>query len=53
MSGGYSPSLFDAMRFAVQISNVLHIQHGPKYKNLDYKEAFRLATMGGSEGTWR
>ncbi|XP_069778804.1 guanine deaminase isoform X2 [Narcine bancroftii] len=48
VSGGYSPSMLDAVRKAVDVSNSLSIS-SPGYERLSYKEAFRLATLGGSK----
>uniref|UniRef100_A0A6J0U4Z4 Guanine deaminase n=2 Tax=Pogona vitticeps TaxID=103695 RepID=A0A6J0U4Z4_9SAUR len=48
VAGGYSASMLDAIRKAIMVSNVLHItqQHEA---GLTLKEAFRLATLGGSQ----
>ncbi|CAH1789018.1 unnamed protein product [Owenia fusiformis] len=51
VSGGYHPSMLDAMRQAIQVSNIVSFEHheGENYKPLDYREVFRLATLGGSQ----
>ncbi len=49
-SGGYSPSLIDAMRFGVATSNnVLLDTEGSRQKFLDYKGALSLATRGSAK----
>ncbi|RXM27579.1 Guanine deaminase [Acipenser ruthenus] len=48
VSGGYSPSMLDAMRRALDTSKALTIQTSG-YETLTYKEVFRLATLGGSQ----
>ncbi|KAK7071990.1 hypothetical protein SK128_024331, partial [Halocaridina rubra] len=47
-SGGYSPSILDSIRHAVQTSNTLAILN-EGYKHLSLFEAFRLATLGGAK----
>ncbi|MGH0125976.1 UNVERIFIED_CONTAM: hypothetical protein FKN15_017684 [Acipenser sinensis] len=49
VSGGYSPSMLDAVRRALDTSKALTIQTSG-YETLTYKEVFRLATLGGSQG---
>lgn len=49
-SGGYSSSMLDAMRQALQVSNVLALDRDQDYQRLSYKEAFRMATLGGAKG---
>ncbi|KAK3605569.1 hypothetical protein CHS0354_005873 [Potamilus streckersoni] len=49
VSGGYSPSMLDAMRSAIHISKTLGIQKGDDYNSIDHKEAFMMATLGGCE----
>ncbi|KAK2173569.1 hypothetical protein NP493_866g00025 [Ridgeia piscesae] len=49
VSGGYNPSMLDAIRYAVQTSNILSVNKDDSYTKLDYREAFRLATLGGSQ----
>ena len=51
VSGGYHPSIFDAIRTAVHVSNTHAIFNSPDYQPINVKEAFRLATLGGSKGT--
>ncbi|XP_069103656.1 guanine deaminase-like [Argopecten irradians] len=48
ISGGYSPSIMDAMRTAISTSNTIAMQRGPSYTPLDYKDVFRMATLGGA-----
>ncbi|XP_051875558.1 guanine deaminase [Pristis pectinata] len=48
VSGGYSPSVLDAVRRAIDVSNILSL-NTPGYEKLSYKEVFRLATLGGSK----
>ncbi|KAF7687627.1 guanine deaminase [Silurus meridionalis] len=48
VAGGYSSSMLDAIRKAVDTSKALCIQDA-QLQPLSYKEAFRLATLGGSE----
>ncbi|XP_013399079.1 guanine deaminase-like isoform X1 [Lingula anatina] len=49
VSGGYHPSMLDAIRTAVQVSNVISLDMHTDYKSLSHREAFKLATLGGSE----
>ncbi|XP_050413739.1 guanine deaminase [Patella vulgata] len=52
IAGGYSPSMLNAIRQTIQISNthaILAEKDGEKYKPLSFKEVFRLATLGGSQ----
>jgi len=48
VSGGYSPSMLDAIRQTMVAATAIHFQV-PKYKPLTWQEAFHLATVGGSE----
>ncbi|MGH0125031.1 UNVERIFIED_CONTAM: hypothetical protein FKN15_077249 [Acipenser sinensis] len=48
VSGGYSTSMLDAMRRALDTSKALTIQNSG-HETLTYKEVFRLATLGGSQ----
>ncbi|GAA6109839.1 guanine deaminase [Tachysurus ichikawai] len=48
VAGGYSSSMLDTIRRAVDTSKALCLQDD-QHKPLSYKEAFRLATLGGSE----
>ena len=52
VSGGYSPSILNAIRCAVHTSNTVKLnqQTDNEYKSLDHKDAFRLATLGGAQG---
>ncbi|KAL5004769.1 hypothetical protein ScPMuIL_018225 [Solemya velum] len=47
ISGGYSCSMLDAMRMALGVSNVNSIIR-QNYQPIDYKQAFMMATLGGS-----
>uniref|UniRef100_A0A8C9ZFD3 Guanine deaminase n=1 Tax=Sander lucioperca TaxID=283035 RepID=A0A8C9ZFD3_SANLU len=47
VAGGYSASMLDAVRRALDTSKVLTIQD-PEYETLTFEEVFRLATLGGS-----
>jgi len=47
VSGGYSPSMLDAMRQAIIASKVTHFADSSRAP-LDYQEAFYLATRGGA-----
>lgn len=49
MSGGYSPSLLDAMRFAITVSNILSLTKPKSYKPLTTKDVFFMATLGGAQ----
>ncbi|XP_036383777.1 guanine deaminase isoform X1 [Megalops cyprinoides] len=48
VAGGYSPSMLDAIRRTLDTSKALTIQD-PQYETLTFEEAFRLATLGGSQ----
>ncbi|XP_062874271.1 guanine deaminase [Trichomycterus rosablanca] len=48
VAGGYSTSMLDAIRRAMDTSKALSMQD-PHLQPLTFKEAFRLATLGGSE----
>ncbi|XP_065106458.1 guanine deaminase [Paramisgurnus dabryanus] len=48
VAGGYSPSILDAIRRALDTSKTLTIQD-PEHQTLTFEEVFRLATLGGSE----
>ncbi|TMS03507.1 Guanine deaminase [Larimichthys crocea] len=48
VAGGYSASILDAMRRALESSKVLTIQD-PEHDTLTFEEVFRLATLGGSQ----
>lgn len=49
-SGGYSSSILDAIRQSLQVSNVLALDRDQDYQRISYKEAFRMATLGGAKG---
>ncbi|XP_076587350.1 guanine deaminase [Chaetodon auriga] len=48
VAGGYSASMLDAVRRALDLSKILAVQD-PENKALTFEEAFRLATLGGSQ----
>ncbi|CAG5921594.1 unnamed protein product [Menidia menidia] len=48
VAGGYSSSMLDAVRRALDASKVLTIQN-PEHETLTFEEVFRLATLGGSQ----
>ncbi|KAI3372446.1 hypothetical protein L3Q82_022932, partial [Scortum barcoo] len=48
VAGGYSASMLDAVRKALDSSKVLTIQD-PEHVTLTFEEVFRLATLGGSQ----
>lgn len=48
VSGGYSPSILDAVRRATDVSNILSLNTAD-YQKLSHEEVFRLATLGGSK----
>ena len=50
VSGGHSPSMLDVIRQCITASNVVAFSKPESYRSLSYKDAFRLATLGGSEG---
>ena len=51
ISGGYSPSIFNAMRVAIHASKALSLTiNETDYWPLTHHEAFYLATMGGAQG---
>lgn len=50
VSGGESPSMLVAIRDCIKASNVLSFGKTEEYKPLSFKEAFFLATLGGSQG---
>lgn len=49
VSGGYSPSILDTIRNALDVSIHVSFGKGEDYKPLTYQEAFYLATLGGAE----
>lgn len=50
VSGGHSPSMFDAIRQCITASTVMAFNKTDSYRSLTYRDAFKLATLGGSEG---
>ena len=59
MSGGFSSSMIDAIRHALQASRALHIKFekeregkdtGETYEQLTLDEALYMATIGGAKG---
>lgn len=49
VAGGYSSSMLDAMRRALDLSKILGTMD-QDYHSLTFEEVFRLATLGGSQG---
>ncbi|XP_053263760.1 guanine deaminase isoform X2 [Podarcis raffonei] len=49
VAGGYSASMLDAIRKAIMVSNIIHINKEDE-TCLTLKEVFQLATLGGSQG---
>lgn len=50
MSGGFNPSILDAMRFAITVSNILSLSKSEDYKPLNFKDVFFMSTLGGAQG---
>ena len=51
ISGGYSPSVFNAMQVAIHTSKALSLTvNKTDYQPLTHHEAFYLATLGGAQG---
>lgn len=50
VSGGYSPSVFNAMRTAIDASRAIGFSKGEGYKTLTHHEALYMATLGGAKG---
>ncbi|XP_078070147.1 guanine deaminase [Mustelus asterias] len=48
VSGGYSPSVLNAMRSAIDVTKILSLKSS-NYEKLSCQEVFRLATLGGSQ----
>uniref|UniRef100_A0A670JGU5 Guanine deaminase n=1 Tax=Podarcis muralis TaxID=64176 RepID=A0A670JGU5_PODMU len=48
VAGGYSASMLDAIRKAIMVSNIIHINKEDEMC-LTLKEVFQLATLGGSQ----
>lgn len=48
VSGGYSPSMLDAMRTAIHVSNMWTIKDRT-HKPITHREVFMMATYGGSQ----
>ena len=42
--------MLDVIRQCITASNVVAFSKPESYRSLSYKDAFRLATLGGSEG---
>ncbi len=49
ISGGCSVSMLDVIGSTTAVSNLI-CDGTPQKKPINYKEAFRLATLGGSKG---
>ena len=50
VSGGFSPSMLDAIRNALSVSIHVSFGKGEDYVPMTYREAFYLATLGGATG---
>jgi hypothetical protein len=50
VSGGFSPSILDAIRNALDVSIHISFGKGEDYVPLTFREAFYLATLGGAKG---
>jgi guanine deaminase len=50
VSGGFSPSVLDAIRNALDVSIHISFGKGEDYAPLTYREVFYLATLGGATG---
>lgn len=51
ISGGYHPSMLDAIRTAVYASNIKAMENvATGYEAISVREAFRMATLGGAKG---
>ncbi|KAL7633762.1 UNVERIFIED_CONTAM: hypothetical protein RMT77_015716 [Armadillidium vulgare] len=48
-SGGFSSSLLDTLRHAIQTSNLISIEGDADYQRITAKEAFQMATLGGAK----
>lgn len=48
VSGGYSPSMLNAMREAISVSTTVYVEKDQSAKPLNHAEAFYLATLGGA-----
>ncbi|XP_045030070.1 guanine deaminase-like isoform X1 [Daphnia magna] len=49
VSGGFSSSILDAMRFAITVSNILSLSKSEDYKPLNFRDVFFMATLGGAQ----
>ncbi|XP_070566706.1 guanine deaminase-like isoform X2 [Ptychodera flava] len=49
VAGGYQPSILDAIRQAIIVSKLLSLNKPSDYQSIEYREAFMLATLGGSQ----
>ncbi|XP_031567451.1 guanine deaminase-like [Actinia tenebrosa] len=49
IAGGHSPSMLSAIHMAIVASNTIQFTRGDDYKPISYKEAFYMATLGGSK----
>ena len=49
VSGGYSPSMLNAMRSAITVSSSYYMDTDRNAKPLHHSEAFYLATQGGAD----
>jgi guanine deaminase len=49
VSGGHSPSMLNAIYSAITASNTIQITRGNGYRPITHKDAFYMATLGGSK----
>lgn len=50
MGGGYSSSILDAMRKAIDVSKALSFSKQEGYQPITHHEALYMATLGGAKG---
>lgn len=50
VSGGFSPSILDAIRNTLDVSIHISFEKDEDYVPLTFREAFYLATLGGAKG---
>lgn len=49
LSGGYSSSIQDSMRKAIETSKILKMTKGAGYSSINHMDTFYLATLGGAQ----
>ena len=50
LSGGYSPSVFSAIRTSIDASKAVSFNRHDGYKTVSHHEALYMATLGGARG---